>query len=115
MTDTLVLGDSSGGSGTYNLSGGSLTVGDNETIGNNGSGAFTQSGGTNTVTGSLILGSILRRQRHLQPERRQLLASEADEYVGYPGTRRLHPERRHPCGDRQPLPGLLVTTWVPPL
>ncbi|MGP8049533.1 MAG: autotransporter domain-containing protein [Desulfobaccales bacterium] len=47
---SLTLGDSSGASGTYNLSGsGSLAVSGNETIGNYGSGAFTQSGGTNTL------------------------------------------------------------------
>ena len=70
---TSILGDNAGGSGTYNLSGGSLAVGGNEYIGNSGSGAFTQSGGTNTVTGDLYLGYQRRRQRHLQPERRQPL------------------------------------------
>jgi outer membrane autotransporter protein len=45
----LYLGTAASASGTYNLSGGSLSVGQ-EIIGNNGSGAFTQSGGTNSAT-----------------------------------------------------------------
>ncbi len=50
----LYLGTAASASGTYNLSGGSLSVGQ-EIIGNNGSGAFTQSGGTNSAT-TLTLG-----------------------------------------------------------
>ena len=53
----LILGVLSG-SGTYNLSGGSLLAGGfGESIGGYGSGTFTQSGGTNTVTTLLKLGS----------------------------------------------------------
>ena len=44
-------------SGTYSLSGGSLSA-PTETIGENGTGSFTQSGGTNTVA-NLILGYAL--------------------------------------------------------
>jgi len=54
VNDTLSLGSIDGGSGKYNLSGGSLSVLGNETIGNLGQGMFTQSGdSTNTVTGIL--------------------------------------------------------------
>ena len=42
--------------GTYNLTGGSLSVGGNEYSGNSGSGTFTNSGGTDTVTDNLSLG-----------------------------------------------------------
>ncbi len=61
VTTDLILGytDGSGnnGSGSYNLSGGSLAVSGNETIGSVGSGSFTQTGGTNTVTGALNLAA----------------------------------------------------------
>jgi hypothetical protein len=49
---TLYLGYS-GGSGTYNLSGGSL-YGWYEYVGYGGAGSFTQSGGTNTISGGLL-------------------------------------------------------------
>ena len=57
MAADLTLGYNSGGSGTYNLSDGSLAVGGNEMVGKSGSGAFTQSGGSHTVAGYLNLGN----------------------------------------------------------
>ncbi|MGA9820636.1 MAG: autotransporter domain-containing protein, partial [Desulfobaccales bacterium] len=51
----LYLGTASGASGSYLLSGGSLSAG-SEYAGNNGSGSFNQSGGTNTVGDTLALG-----------------------------------------------------------
>ena len=56
MTNQLTLGENSTGSGTYNLSGGSLGVSGSEYVGYAGTGAFTQSGGTNTVDNELALG-----------------------------------------------------------
>ena len=47
-TPNLIFGNQATGSGTYDLSGGSLSVGF-EYIGNAGTGSFTQSGGTHTV------------------------------------------------------------------
>ena len=55
-TTNLTLGNQTTGSGTYNFSGGSLSVSGYEIVGNSGSGAFTQSGGTHTVAQILALG-----------------------------------------------------------
>ncbi len=55
-TGTLTLGVPAAVMGTYNLTGGSLSVGGNEYSGNSGSGTFTNSGGTDTVTDNLSLG-----------------------------------------------------------
>ena len=52
----LRLGNNSGSSGTYELSGGSLAAYD-ENIGYNGSGTFTQTGGSNTLAGSLVIAT----------------------------------------------------------
>jgi fibronectin-binding autotransporter adhesin len=54
-TVTLVLGYNIGGTGTYNLSGGSLSS-NYQRIGLEGTGIFAQTGGTNTITGHIILG-----------------------------------------------------------
>ena len=56
VSTDLNLGYSSGASGAYNLSGGSLAVNGSEYIGFAGSGLFTQSGGAHTVANNLILG-----------------------------------------------------------
>jgi len=59
-TMSLTLGDQTGSSGTYTLSGaGSLSVSGNETIGNYGSGAFTQTGGSNTLDAPSAAGGEL--------------------------------------------------------
>jgi fibronectin-binding autotransporter adhesin len=60
-TPSLTIGNNSGGQGSYNLSGGSLTVSSNEYVGFSGTGTFTQSGGTHTIGStaspqSLIVG-----------------------------------------------------------
>jgi len=54
----LVLGSSPGGSGTYLLQGGTLTVPSScqEHIGEHGTGVFTQTGGTHAVEGFLYVG-----------------------------------------------------------
>jgi hypothetical protein len=53
----LTLGEQATGSGTYLLTGGSLAVGRDESIGNDGTGSFLQTGGSHTVTiSSLYLG-----------------------------------------------------------
>ena len=54
VAGTLWVGDFSGSSGTYTLSGGSLMTG-SATVGSAGSGAFTQTGGTQTVANTLTL------------------------------------------------------------
>lgn len=50
------LGNTHFGTGSYNLSGGSLSAG-TEIVGNSGTGSFTQSGGTNTAD-NLIIGTM---------------------------------------------------------
>jgi hypothetical protein len=56
----LYLGYSFGATGTYNLSGGSLTLTNSEYIGNSGAGTFTQTGGTHNIndpgTNGLFIG-----------------------------------------------------------
>ena len=52
VTNQLYMGYSTGSSGTYNLSGGSLSVNGRESIGEIATGAFTQSGGTNSTPAS---------------------------------------------------------------
>ena len=60
VTSSLLLSNVSGGSDTYNLSGGSLSAGQ-EVIGRRGAGVFDQTGGVNTISGyswsRLVLGS----------------------------------------------------------
>ena len=51
----LYLGNLGGGSGTYNLSGGSLST-SSVVIGNSGPGSFTQTGGTHSVSSEMYLG-----------------------------------------------------------
>ncbi len=57
VNNNLELGQNAGASGSYNLSGGSLSVAGNEYIGYSGTGTFTQTGGTHTVTGILMLAA----------------------------------------------------------
>ena len=57
----LYVGYEPGSSGTYSLSGGSLSVSntntnDNEYVGYSGTGTFMQSGGTHTINSNLYLG-----------------------------------------------------------
>ncbi len=56
----LNVGASPGAFGTYNMSGGTLSVAKFEYVGDQGTGAFNQTGGTNTITGAgngLLLGN----------------------------------------------------------
>ena len=76
----LYLGNAPGASGTYSLSGGSLSAA-KEILGYSGSGSFTQSGGTHAVGGILVLRIQRRRRRILWPEGSGLL-SATYEYVG---------------------------------
>ncbi len=55
ISSGLYLGYNSGSTGTYALSGGSLSA-PYQYVGYSGTGTFTQSGGTNTVSNSLYLG-----------------------------------------------------------
>jgi len=51
---TLTLGNQQGSSGTYDLTGGTLSVGGNEVIGFSGNGHFDQGGGDNAVQGGVV-------------------------------------------------------------
>ncbi|HOI73736.1 MAG TPA: hypothetical protein PLO63_06255 [Syntrophales bacterium] len=59
ITGDLNLGSQSTGSGTYELSGGSLVVGGSERVGYSGSGSFTQTGSstTHTVGANLVIAN----------------------------------------------------------
>ena len=57
VTGGLYLGNSSSGSGTYNLGGSGNLSAKTEYVGYSGSGAFTQTGGTNTVSLLSISGT----------------------------------------------------------
>ncbi len=73
------------GSGSYNLSGGSLSVGGDEFIGINGTGVFSQSGGTHTVSGGLYLADFSGASGTYNLSGGSL-AVGGDEYIGYAGT-----------------------------
>jgi autotransporter-associated beta strand protein len=91
MSGGLYLGTNSGGSGTYNLSGGGLlsvtgTVG--QYIGDIGSGSFTQSGGTNAVSGGLYFGTNSGGNGTYNLSSSGLLSvtGTGGEYIGYIGS-----------------------------
>ena len=81
----MTLGTFTGGSGVYNLSGGSLWVGtlylgyDNDATG-----AFMQTGGTNTVNDTLILGCNTGNSGAYNLSSGSLSATT--EYIGNSGT-----------------------------
>jgi hypothetical protein len=54
----LILGYSADTIGTYNLSGGTLSVAESELVGVIGSGQFNQTGGMNTIGGALLITSL---------------------------------------------------------
>ena len=54
----LVLGYTSGSTGSYSLGGGALNVNGDEYIGGYGIGQFTQTVGTHTVTGQLVVATL---------------------------------------------------------
>ncbi len=54
---SLYIGNNASSSGTYNLTGGGLNLGNYEIIGESGTGRFMQSGGTNSVFGAVLLGN----------------------------------------------------------
>lgn len=56
-TANLTIGNQKGSNGTYTMSGGSLSVGGTEVIGNTGTGTFTQNGGTVNVAGTVEIGN----------------------------------------------------------
>ena len=68
-----IFGMNAGGSGTYNLSGSGQLSAYDEYVGYSGTGTFTQSGGTNSIGSYLYLGNERRQQRHIQPQRQQLV------------------------------------------
>ncbi|MGP8050774.1 MAG: autotransporter domain-containing protein [Desulfobaccales bacterium] len=81
-TGNLTLGVPAAVTGTYNLSGGTLSVTGSETIGNSGTGAFTQTGGTNTVAQTLTLGDQSGASGSYTLGPGGSLAVGGDEYIG---------------------------------
>ncbi len=79
----MTLGQNLGGSGSYSLSGGSLSCGLYEYIGVYGNGTFTQSGGSNSTT-QLIVGGPSGNGTYSMGG--SSLFSAASEYVGLTGT-----------------------------
>ena len=88
VTGSLTLGDSSGATGTYDLSGnGNLSASGYVYVGNSGTGVFTQSGGTNTISSSnsLMVGvSSGSNGTYILSGSGQL--SAGSEYIGNSGT-----------------------------
>jgi autotransporter-associated beta strand protein len=78
------LGYNLGGSGTYNLLGGSLSVG-SIYVGNSGSGSFTQTGGANSLGTSLYLGYNTGSNGTYTQSSGSLL-NASTEYIGYSGS-----------------------------
>ena len=87
ISSYLHLGSSSGSSGTYSLSAGSLSIASDESVGYSGTGNFTQSGGTNTISGynSLYVGQDTGSSGTYSLSGSGQL-SAPNEYVGYDGT-----------------------------
>jgi outer membrane autotransporter protein len=88
VSNIIELGCYAGSSGTYILSGGSLSA-QNEWIGYIGSGSFTQTGGTNTVADSLYLGNIPGASGSYtlsDPGSGSLLWVAGTEYLGFSGS-----------------------------
>ncbi|MEA2709653.1 MAG: hypothetical protein QOF78_2254 [Phycisphaerales bacterium] len=81
----LRLGDQSGASGSYNLTGGLLAVTGDEFIGYGGAGTFTQSGGTNTLSGELYFGYNAGSTGRYDLSGTGTLAVGADETIGLTG------------------------------
>jgi len=82
----LDLGNTTGASGTYSLSAGSLSVGYNENVGYSGTGSFTQSGGTHTIANYLFLGYNSGSSGTFELKGNGNLSVVANENVGYSGT-----------------------------
>ena len=86
----IVLGSTSGSTGTYSLSGtGTLSMNGAETIGGLGHGTFTQSGGTNSNY-FISIGGWRRFHRHLRDERRRACRHRQSITVGDNGTGTLN-------------------------
>jgi hypothetical protein len=85
-TGSLSLGYYSGGSGTYELSGGSLWVGYSEAIGYSGTGTFKQTGGGNTITSYLVLGYQAGGSGTYELSGTGNLSTLTSEIIGYYGT-----------------------------
>jgi T5SS/PEP-CTERM-associated repeat protein len=78
------VGGSTGGNGTYFLSGSGQLFATNEYVGYHGLGTFTQISGTNTITSSLALGYVSGSTgTYILSDTGQL--SVINEYIGYSG------------------------------
>jgi hypothetical protein len=82
----LGLGWNNGSSGTYNLSGGSLSTGNSATeyVGYSGSGSFTQTGGTNNASGGFDVGVNSGSSGTYQLQGGSLTTQ--GEYIGHSGS-----------------------------
>jgi hypothetical protein len=80
----LYLGSAPGSTGTYTLSGGSLTIEGYEYLGYNGVGVFNQSGGTNSITGGrqLYLGYNAGSTGTYNLSGTGSLSCSSNEYIG---------------------------------
>jgi len=84
LTTNLYLGQNAGSSGTYNLSGGSLSA-NGACIGFYGNGDFTQSAGSNTISQRLFVGTLSGSSGSYTLSGGSL-AVGVYEYIGYSGT-----------------------------
>jgi len=85
VSNELQLGEGSGSTGTYNLSGtGSITA-NTEVVGNAGNGVFNQSGGSNTVNDTLTLALVADSTGTYNLSGDGVLTA-TNEYVGHSGT-----------------------------
>lgn len=85
-----VLGHGAGSTGTYTLSGGSLTAPQSEFIGSSGTGSFNHSGGTNTILAGAIgyfnVGTSAGGIGNYNLSGTGVLTSNKSEYIGDAGT-----------------------------
>jgi len=84
VAGNLILGDQTAGVGTYNLSGGELSVGLGTRIGESGTGTFNQSGGRHTA-GGLVMGQWTGSEGRYDLSGDGLLELANDIYLGVDG------------------------------
>ena len=105
VSNDLYLGNLGGASGTYTLSGGSLSA-DSVVVGSEGPGSFVQTGGTHSVSSELFLAYDTGSSGTYTLSDSGLLSAPIENIAGRRqfGNRQLHAVGRDQCGVQWPGP-----------